>query len=114
MYCCNQVSSADSRQGPHGYISLLLDEVQSNGKVLPRGLVNSRRPDDGVVSVRNLERVLIARLANEGTRLEVELVGAVVGCFMPDVLFSPPVLASRNNATGRLGCRLIPGTHGSS
>jgi hypothetical protein len=77
------------------HVDLLLDEVQSNGKILPRGLVNGRRPDDVVLSVRNLECILVARLANKRTRLEVELVGAVVGCFMPDVLF-PAVLAKQN------------------
>lgn len=67
---------------------LLLGIVNGNGKVLPRRLVDRGRPDLSVLSVEDLPRVLgQIGLAQDRARLEVELVGRVIGCFVPDVLF---------------------------
>lgn len=70
-------------------ISLLFDIVNRDGKVVPRSLVDGRRPDLPVAPVENLERVAgQLRLAQDAPHLKVELVGRVVGRLVPDVLFS--------------------------
>lgn len=70
------------KKGP----SLLLGKVERDGKVLPRYLIDRRRPDLGVLPVEDLEGVLVAGTPDDRPRLEVELVGAVVACLVPDVL----------------------------
>lgn len=75
-----------SRVREEGFNSLLV-EVQGDGKVLPCVLLNGRRPDLLVLAVQNLECVLWkAILAEDGTGLEVELVGGVVTSLVPDML----------------------------
>jgi hypothetical protein len=64
----------------------LLVKVQGDGEVLPGRLVDGRGPDLGVLPVEHLERVLVARPADDGAGLEVELVRAIVCGLVPDVL----------------------------
>jgi hypothetical protein len=49
-------------------------EIQGYGEVLPSSAIDRSRPDLGVLSVQDLEGVLVACAADDSTHLEVELV----------------------------------------
>ena len=63
---------------------ILFAKVELDGKVLPLGLVDRRRPDLLVLAVQHLEVVLgQALLAQDGAGFEIELVCRVVRGFVP-------------------------------
>ena len=67
-------------------INLLLDVVESHGKVLPVGEVNGGSPKLLVGAVENLEAALVGiALANEGSGLELDLVVAEISGLVPHV-----------------------------
>lgn len=81
--------------------SVLLGVINGNGKVLPRGLVDGGRPDLLVLAVEDLPRVLgQVGLAQDGARLEVELVGRVIRGFVPDVLHRPSLSVQGSHIRG--------------
>ena len=89
---CERVLAPDvrsfGRKGKNGKENSLLAKVKRDSKVLPALLLDGRRPDLLVLPVKDLVGVLGETvLAQDGAGLEVELVGRVVGGFVPDVLF---------------------------
>lgn len=66
---------------------VLRSVVQGEGKVLPVLKVDGRRPKQVGVAAQKLPRLLVGPVgADAVASVEVELVGAVVGGLVPDVL----------------------------
>lgn len=56
---------------------LLLVKIQRDGEILPFGLVDRDGVHLGVLTVQDLERVLVPGSADDGAGLEVELVPVI-------------------------------------
>lgn len=67
-------------------VNSLLVKVESNGKVLPLALKHGSLPKQLHLLVKQFPGRGGVVLADDGTRLELELVSGEIGLFVPDIL----------------------------